>query len=184
MAEIASRQQLRMSFLRWAVVTVPFVLLLGFLSSRIVPAGSENRWYAALAKSPATPPDWVFPVAWGLLYALLGLALAMILHARGARLRGTAITFFFLQLLVNLTWSPLFFGAHQVFWALITLGVIFVLALATTLLFGRIRHVAGWMLVPYLAWLCFAAALTWDIMRLNPHAETLVPSSSSAQMAI
>jgi translocator protein len=184
MAEIASKQQLRLSFLRWAVVTVPFVLLLGFLSSRIVPSGSHSRWYEALVKPSATPPDWVFPVAWGILYALMGLALAMILHARGARMRGIAIVLFVLQLLVNLIWTPLFFGAHQVAWALAALGVIFVLALATTLIFGRIRTAAAWVMVPYLAWLCFAAALTWDIMRLNPNAETLVPSSSSAQISI
>jgi translocator protein len=184
MAEIASKQQLRMSFLRWAVVTVPFVLLLGFLSSRFVPSGSQSSWYQALAKSPATPPDWVFPVAWGLLYAAMGLALAMVLNARGARMRGLAIVLFALQLLANLVWSPLFFGAHQVLNALVLLGVIFVLALATTLVFARIRTMAGWILVPYLAWLCFAAALNWDILKLNPHAETLVPASSSAQMQI
>ena len=57
MREIASKGQLRLAFLRWTVVTVPFVLLLGFLSARSVPVGSVNRWYAALAKSELTPPD-------------------------------------------------------------------------------------------------------------------------------
>jgi tryptophan-rich sensory protein len=182
--EIASKGQLRLAYLRWAVVTVPFILLLGFASSRFVPAGSANRWYAALAKPAATPPDWVFPVAWGLLYILMGLALAMIIHARGAKLRGLAIVLFAAQMLVNLIWSPLFFGAHQVFWALIVLVVMFVLALVTTLIFSRIRRGAAWLMVPYLAWLCFAGLLTWQIAALNPNAETIEPSSSSAQIAI
>jgi tryptophan-rich sensory protein len=60
----------------------------------------------------------------------------------------------------------------------------FVLALATTILFGRIRTAAAWVLVPYLAWIAFAGALTWDIHRLNPNAETLVPSSNSTQIML
>src|SRR3546814_15979711 len=70
MTEIASRAQGRLSFLRWAVVTVPLVLFLGFLAGRLVPSVSENEWYAALAKPSMTPPGWMFPVAWTILYAL------------------------------------------------------------------------------------------------------------------
>ena len=110
MSEIASKQQLRASFLRWAVVTVPLILLLGFAAGGSVSAGSDNGWYAALTKPAATPPDWVFPVVWSVLYVMMGIALAMILHARGARSRGLAIALFAAQLIVNLIWNPLFFG--------------------------------------------------------------------------
>ena len=72
-----------------------------------------------------------------------GLALAMIINARGSRLRGLAIALFALQLVLNLAWSPLFFGMHQVSAALFLLVAIFVAALATTLVFGRIRPAAG-----------------------------------------
>ena len=181
--EIATKEQLRGAFLRWAVVTVPLILLLGFASSRIAPAGAENRWYAALARPAITPPDWVFPVAWSALYVMMGLALAMIIHARGSRLRALAITLFVLQLMLNLAWSPLFFGMHQVWPALILLVAIFVAALATTLAFGRIRSAAAWLMVPYLAWLCFAGVLNWQVGKLNPNASTIVPSSTSAQMS-
>jgi tryptophan-rich sensory protein len=180
--EIATKEQLRGAFLRWAVVTVPLILLLGFGSSRIAPAGAQNRWYAALVRPGMTPPDWAFPVAWGALYILMGLALAMIVNARGSRLRGLAIALFVLQLVLNLAWSPLFFGMHQVSAALILLVAIFVAALATTLVFGRIRGAAAWLMVPYLAWLCFAGALNWEIGRLNPNASTLVPSATSTQI--
>jgi len=192
--EIATKEQLRGVFLRWAVVTVPLILLLGFASSRIAPAGAQNRWYAALVRPGITPPDWVFPVAWSALYILMGLALAMIINARGSRLRGLAIALFVLQLVLNLAWSPLFFGMHQVSSALFLLVAIFVAALATTLMFGRIRPAAAWLMVPYLVWLCFAGVLNWEIDRLNPNASTLVidrlnpnastlvPSSPSAQM--
>ena len=180
--EIASKQQLRLAFMRWAVVTVPFILLLGFTSARFVPSGSDSSWYRALVKPEQTPPDWAFPVAWTAIYILLGLALAMIIHARGSKLRGPAIAVFAVQMVPNLIWSPLFFGMHQVFWSLVTIGVMFVLALATTLLFGRIRTGAAWLLVPYLAWLVYAGILTYRIAELNPGAETLVPSSSTTQI--
>jgi benzodiazapine receptor len=181
--EIATKEQLRGAFLRWAVVTVPLILLLGFASSRLAPGGAQNRWYAALVHPTITPPDWVFPVAWSALYVLIGVALAMIINARGSRLRGIAIVLFVLQLVLNLAWSPLFFGMHQVSAALVLLIAIFVAALATTFVFGRIRSAAAWLMVPYLAWLCFAGALNWQIGALNPNASTLVPSSSSAQMS-
>jgi tryptophan-rich sensory protein len=180
--EIASKQQLRLAFLRWAVVTVPFILILGITSARIAPTGSANRWYVALTKPAETPPDWAFPVAWAAIYIMLGLALAMIIHARGSRLRGPAITLFAAQLVVNLLWSPLFFGMHQVSWSLAAIAVMFVLTLATTLLFGRIRAGAAWLLVPYLAWLVYAGMLNYRIYELNPDAETLVPSSATTQI--
>lgn len=184
MREIASKQQLRLAYLRWAVVTVPLILLLGFGSARLAPMGSNNLWYEALAKPAATPPNWAFPVAWTTIYILMGLALAMIIHARGSTLRGPAIGLFVVQLLINLIWSPLFFGAHQVFAALIVIGVMFLAALATTVLFGRIRKAAAWLMVPYLAWLVCAALLNFQIHQLNPDAATLVPSSSTTQITL
>jgi len=180
--EIASKRQLRMAFVSWAVVTVPLILLLGFAAARVVPTGSSNRWYAALVKPDLTPPDWLFPVAWTSIYIMLGLALAMVLHARGSSLRGPAVGLFAAQLVPNLIWSPLFFGAHQIFWSLVTIGVMFVMALSTTFVFGRIRSLAAWLFVPYLVWIVFAGALTWRIDQLNPNAQTLVPSTGSTQI--
>ena len=182
MGEIASRQQLRLSFLRSAVVTVPFIMLLGFTSARIVPVGSENRWYAALAKPAVTPPDWAFPVAWTLIYILIGLALAMIIHARGSAMRGPAIALFAAQMVANLAWTPLFFGAHLVGWSLVVLVAMLVLTLATTIAFGRIRTGAAALMLPYVAWIVFAGYLTYQVRELNPNAETLVPSSTSSQI--
>ncbi len=182
MREIASKQQLRLAFLRWAVVTVPFILLLGFTSARSVAVGSDNRWYAALVKPAQTPPDWAFPVAWIAIYILIGLALALVIHARGSKTRGLAIALFAAQMVANLIWTPMFFGAHQVFWSLVTLGAMFALTLATTIAFGRIRIGAALLMVPYLGWIVFAGYLTYMIGVLNPNAETLVPSASSTQI--
>lgn len=184
MSEIASKGQLRMSFLRWAVVTVPLILLLGFASGRLVPTGDDNPWYAALAKPAITPPGIAFPVAWTILYILLGLSLAMIADARGARGRGLAIAVFVAQLVCNLAWTPLFFGSHKVVAAAGLIVVMLALSILTTVLFARIRVAAAWLLVPYMAWISFAGLLTWGIHDLNPDAEALVPAASTTQISL
>lgn len=182
MTGIASRSQLRMSFLRWALVTVPATVLLGILSGRVSNSGDGNPWFDALVKPEAMPPTWVFPVAWTTLYVFLGLALAMILNARGARGRGVALALFFAQLLLNYSWSPVFFAMHQVTAAFIIILVMALLSAVTALLFYRIRKAAAWLLLPYIAWLCFAGYLTYRIDALNPDAENLVASGASADI--
>ena len=182
MGEIASRGQLRLSYLRWAIVTVPLVVLLGFLAGRVVPVGDENDWYRALAKPALTPPGWVFPVAWSTLYVAMGLALAMVLNARGAPARRAGILLFVAQFALNLSWTPLFFGAHRIGLALFVIVAMLVLAIATTFAFARVRKAAAWLLVPYLVWIGFASVLTWGIGRLNPAAETLVPAARTTQI--
>ena len=104
MSGIASRSQLRMSFLRHALVTVPLVLLLGTISGRIANSGYGNAWFDALNKPDFMPPGWAFGAAWTILYVFLGLVLAMLLHARGARRRGVAIALFLVQLACNYLW--------------------------------------------------------------------------------
>lgn len=182
MGVVASREQLRMSFLRWAAVAVPGVLLLGFLSGRTVPSGDANGWYRALAKPALTPPGWLFPIAWSLLYVMMGVALALVLSARGARLRWLAVALFAAQLVGNLLWTPLFFGAHQVSAAFLLIVAILGLTILTTFVFAQVRRRAAWLLVPYMMWLGFAGALNWRIDQLNPDAERLVSPAAASQM--
>lgn len=184
MREIASTGQLRAGFARVALITVPLVLLLGVASSRIAPTGSENAWFQALVKPAIMPPNWAFGVAWTILYALLGLALAMIVDARGARLRSAAIWAFVVQLALNLVWSPLFFGAHQVLPAFFVILGMFVAAAVTTRLFAKVRGVAALLMLPYLGWLAFAALLNYQYHVLNPNAADLVPSASTTQIPL
>lgn len=179
---IASKDQLRMSFLRWAVVAVPAVLLLGFASGRAVPSGSENSWYQALAKPALTPPNWAFPVAWTTIYILLGLALALVLNARGARGRRVAASLFALTFILTLIWTPMFFGAHRVGAATALIGAMLLVGIATAFAFARIRPLAAWLLVPYLVWISFAGVLSWRIGQLNPDAERLAPTARTTQM--
>ena len=184
MGEIASRSQIGFSLFRRAVVTIPLVLLLGIASGRLAGSGYGNPWFAMLKKPEAMPPGWAFGAAWTALYICQGLALAIVLNARGNRLRSLAIVLFVLQLALNLLWSPLFFGLHQIGAALWLIIGILAAALGTTIVFGQIRAPAAWLMTPYLAWLCFAAALNNDIRRLNPDAERLAPEAPSTHISI
>lgn len=184
MAGIALKSQLRMSFLRYALVTVPAVLLLGSLSGALSGSGADNQWYQALEKSPLNPPGWVFGVVWPILYVLLGLSLAMLLHAKGAKQRGRALALFVLQLLLNFAWSPIFFAYHEVGAAFWTIVAMLLLAAAAAILFWRIRRSAALLMVPYIAWLGFAALLTWQIGALNPDSAQLAPQGSTTDIAL
>lgn len=175
MQGIASKSELQMSFLRYALFTVPAVVLLGTLSGLLANAGYANPWFVALAKPPIMPPGWVFAVAWTSLYTLLGLSLAMLLYAKGARNREKALTLFALQLLLNFAWSPLFFAAHKVSLALSVIAAMIVVAIFMILFFWKIRRWAAFLIIPYLCWLLFALNLNYQVLILNPHAETLEP---------
>jgi len=178
MAELASPQQLRSSLIRAALVAVPLVLLLGTLSGRLAGSGEDNPWFAALVKPAAYPPGEVFGIVWTVLYGMMGVAVALVWSARGARWRGPALALFALQLLANLGWSPLFFRFHRIeeaFWLIVA---IFLLALLTTVAFALVRRTAGWLMVPYLAWLVFAGVLNWRIHELNPDGGPNVSNAS------
>jgi translocator protein len=182
MSEIATPGQLRMSFVRWALVTVPAILLIGNVMGMISNSGYNNRWFTAMDLPPITPPGYVFGIAWAILYVMLGLVAAMILNARGAKGRGLALTLFFTQLLLNFAWSPLFFAAHQVTAAMWLIGLILIVSIAATFAIAPIRKAAAWMLVPYMVWLSFATILNYQIDARNPDAETLVPPAATTQI--
>lgn len=156
------------SLLRVAAVTVPLVLLLGLLSGEVSNSGYENAWFSALEKPATMPPGWAFGVAWTTLYILLGLALGLVLASPRSAIRRTALLLFGIQLLLNYAWSPLFFGARQIVPGLALIVAIFAAAAVTAYLFAKVRRAAGLLMLPYLAWLLFAASLNYQIMLLNP----------------
>lgn len=171
-----------MSLFRWCLVTVPAVVFVGSLMGILSNSGYSNRWFTAMDLPPIVPPGWVFGVVWPSLYIMLGIALAMILNARGAKGRGLALTLFAVQLLLNFAWSPLFFALHQVTAALWLIVGILALTIATAFAFAPIRKAAAWLLVPYMVWLSFASILNYQIDARNPDAETLVPPAATTQL--
>lgn len=184
MSEVASPRQLRTAWLRWALVTVPAVLLLGIVSGKIGDSGYSNIWFAQLAKPALMPPGWVFGFAWSTLYIMMGVAFAFILNARGAKGRGVAIALFLIQLALNLAWSPVFFAMHRIMLAFGLIVAIFLWAGLTTVVFWHIRRIAAVLMLPYLAWLLFAGYLNWEVHRLNPDGGALVPAQGHTQIII
>lgn len=180
MTALASRGQLRASLLRWALFTVPLTMLLGFLSGRIG-GDAQSLWFQSLEKPAIYPPAMWFPIAWTVLYALMGLALAIVCTAWGARGRTAAIVAFALQLAVNLAWSPVFFGLNDIRAALAVIVVLDLLVIVTVVLFWRVRRAAGALLLPYLAWILFATALNWQFLELNPDGGSAAPGSGAQQ---
>ena len=168
MVETADRQ----SWGRIALVTVPAIVLLGSASGWLSNSGYGNNWFDELAKPSFMPPGWAFGVVWPILYALLGVALAMILAEPSSSQRRTGLFLFFAQLVFNFAWSPIFFAAHDIRLANIVIYGMIGLAAAAAGQFFRLRTAAGLLLIPYLAWLVFAATLNSAIDRLNPGAGT------------
>ena len=170
MTELASSGQLRAAFLRWALVLVPGILFLGFFSGQVAGSGAGNPWFMELTKPSLYPPPQVFGIVWSILYVVIALALAMVVTAYGAPGRRNAIIAFAVQLALNLAWSPLFFGAHQLVPALVLLVVLDLAIVLTVLLFRRVRPLAAVLLLPYLAWCLFATVLNWQFVAANPNA--------------
>lgn len=126
-------------------------------------------WYAGLAKPSWTPPDMVFPFAWTLLYILMAIALWRLWdrHEPSAE-RGTALTLFFIQLGLNLTWSPVFFGFEAIGWGLAIILALWLAIAATIWACAPLDRVAALLLAPYLAWVSYATALNLAIFAMNP----------------
>ena len=180
MTVLASRGQLRASFLRWSLLIVPAVLLAGFASGVLGGSGPGDPWFDTLRKPAIYPPPATFGIVWSILYVMMGVALTMIVTARGASGRGVAILAFLIQLALNLAWSPLFFGAHRITAALYLLVAIDIAVLVTLVLFWRVRRAAALLLLPYLAWVLFATLLNWEFLVANPDADGRVGGSNAA----
>ena len=154
-----------------ALVTVPAIVIVGSLMGIVSNSGLTNGWYGGLERPSFQPPGWMFGAVWTALYSLLGIALAAILNEPESKRRKLALSLFAAQLTLNFAWSPVFFGSQMIDFALILIIVMLVLAVATANLFWQIRPVAGWLMLPYLLWLCIATALNYETGRLNPGAD-------------
>jgi len=126
-----------------------------------------TTWYPTLIKPTWTPPGWVFGPVWTGLYLLMAVAAWLVWKERASRPVGTALTLYGLQLVLNVAWTGLFFGLRDTGAGLIGIVALWLAAATTLVAFSLVRPLAGWLLGPYLAWLSYAAALTWAIWRLN-----------------
>ena len=139
-------------------------LLLGFLSSFFVSAGMD---YKILQKPPLSPPGAVFPIAWSILYILMGISFALVLLAPGGRDKSAALKIYAVQLAVNLLWPFFFFTLGWYFFSFLWIVLLAVLVIAMLIIFYDISAKAALMNQPYLAWLLFAGYLNIGVFVLN-----------------
>jgi translocator protein len=151
------------------------VALVGFLAatylvaivSTVFTAPAIATWYATLAKPGFNPPNQLFGPVWTLLYTLMAIAAWRVWKRPACALRTRAIGLFRLQLVLNFAWSIIFFHQHQLGLAFGEILLLWLAILLTMLFFFRLARPAGWMMVPYLAWVSFASVLNFAIWRLN-----------------
>lgn len=128
---------------------------------------ARGGWYDSLEKPPFNPPSWVFAPVWTTLYLLIGIAAWRVWRTDASGARRRALTAWGVQLALNALWTPLFFGAEHLGWAMFDIAAL-VLAVAVVLdLFRQRDRLAGLLLTPYLAWVCFAALLNGAFLVMN-----------------
>ncbi|MDV3293228.1 MAG: tryptophan-rich sensory protein [Nitrososphaerales archaeon] len=123
-------------------------------------------WYAGLQKPWFTPPNWLFAPVWLSLYFLMGVSLYLLW---GKRQRASAaLGAFALQLVLNVLWSVVFFGAHQLFYGFVVIAALLAAILATIVISHRVSRGASVVLLPYMLWVTIASALNYYVWVLNP----------------
>jgi tryptophan-rich sensory protein len=135
----------------------------GFFSAASVPT-----WYQTLLKPSFTPPGWIFGPVWGMLYLMMGVAFFFVLISeQGKGKVRFAAELFCVHLLLNTLWSILFFGLRNPFLAFLDIIVLWLMITALIFVFGRIRKIAGALMIPYWLWVSFASVLNYAIWRMN-----------------
>ncbi len=163
---LASKAQLRASFIRWALFLVPLTVLLGFSAGQL--GSPQTVWFQELTKPAIFPPPMWFGIVWSILYVMIGLSLAGVVSAWGAHGRGFAIIIFAVHFVGNLAWTLVFFGMQNMTAGLGVLIYTVVSLIAVIAVFWRVRRSAALLLIPYLAWVMFASVLNYQFIAENP----------------
>jgi len=146
--------------------------LVGWLALCLAASGtaffvSTGGWYASLRKPAWNPPSWLFGPVWTLLYVMMAVAAWLVWREGGWKNQARPLALFLFQWLLNVLWTPLFFGMHRAGLAYIEIVALWCVLTATLGLFWRVKKTAGLLLVPYLVWVTFAAALNFTLWHMN-----------------
>lgn len=156
------------------IISIVVCELAGVIGSFFTVSAIPN-WYAGLVKSPLTPPGWIFAPVWTTLYAMMGIALFFVWkqhshileNVRMLRAWKRGVILFFIQLVLNMLWSIIFFGLQNPGLALADIIILWILILATMIVFCKISKSAAWLLVPYFLWVSFATYLNYFVWAMN-----------------
>lgn len=146
----------------WPIAGALICLGLG-TASGLSTASGGGEWYQHLIKPPGNPPSWLFGPVWSVLYVLMGISLGRVIHLRD----GSTIFLFVIQFLLNLAWTPVFFGAHRIGWALVIIFCIWGFLALTIWSAEKVDRIAAYLLLPYLFWIMYATYLNAAIGWIN-----------------
>ena len=148
------------------IISILIPLLVGGLSALLTRNSMEM--FETVAKPPLSPPGWLFPVVWTVLYILMGIASYFVKVSEGSKTASDkALVLYGIQLFFNFFWSIIFFNLEAYFFAFVWLIILWVLIILTTVSFYKIDKKAGLLMIPYLLWVTFAAYLNLGIYILN-----------------
>jgi benzodiazapine receptor len=150
------------------VVSLIICLMVGY-SASIVTRPSVETWYPTIIKPSFNPPNWIFMPVWTLLYILMAVAAGLVwdkIKEQNQEVK-VALGFFLIQLTLNAIWSYIFFGLKNPMLALIEIALLWLMIYETYLKFTKINKTAGYLLIPYMAWVAFAGILNASIWWLN-----------------
>ncbi len=153
---------------RWIglIIFIAICLAAGGLGA-IATTPEIDGWYKTIARPSWNPPDWIFGPVWTTLYVLMAIAAWLVWKPAGFKAAAMPLTLFAIQLLLNIAWSWIFFRLHEPGWAFAEVVVLWLAIVATTVTFFRCSTIAGWLLVPYVAWVSFASVLNFAIWQMN-----------------
>lgn len=148
------------------IICIAIPLLVGGLSALLTRESMQA--FATLDKPPLSPPGWLFPVVWTMLYILMGIASYIVsTSAAPATKKDGALAVYGISLVFNFFWSIIFFNMEMYLFAFFWLIALWLLVIWTAVLFGRINKTAGILMIPYILWVTFAAYLNFGIYLLN-----------------
>lgn len=145
------------------LICIAIPLIVGAFSASLTAGSMES--FGMINKPPLSPPGWLFPVVWTILYTLMGIASYLVITS--GKPLGNAMIFYGVQLFFNFLWSIIFFNLENYLLAFIWLVVLLILIIITTVKFYRISNVAGYLMIPYILWVTFAGYLNLAIYFLN-----------------
>jgi tryptophan-rich sensory protein len=149
-----------LSFSLFALVTYSASLVGG-----IVTINFKEPWYSLINKPSFNPPSWIFAPVWTTLYLMMTVAIWLFWHSRNKDMNTVYI--YFIHIIFNTTWSNVFFGFHQIFYALLILLILISLIVILIIRFKRVNITSFYLMIPYLLWCCFALFLNFKLVLLN-----------------
>jgi len=149
-----------LSFLLFALITYSSSVIGG-----LVTAGFKEPWYSLINKPSFNPPSWIFAPVWTTLYLMMTIAIWLFWHSKNRDMN--TIYIYFIHIVFNTTWSVIFFGLHQIFYALLVLIVLITLIIILIMRFKRVNVLSFYLMFPYLLWCCYALILNFNLLILN-----------------